>query len=161
MDKARICRVLEILRWVGVGIGIFLALLLGEGPVQQFSILCGWVVISLAGLTGIESVFFAQAASQISGYGYGGAYQRQSGLNNLALAVTTILVYALNWGFYAKITVMCVMLIFLTFSASNHAYSAIKEHNRSLRNFLRPIMTAVLLSAMIPFMVQAISASTG
>lgn len=157
MDSTKICRLLEILRWVGVGLGIFLALLLGKDPAQQFNILCIWVVISLAGLTGIESVFFGKAAAKLSGYGEGGAYQRQSGINNLALAITTLLVYFLNWGLYAKISVMTVMLIFLSLSASNHAYSAIKEHNKSFKNFLRPIMTTVLLAVIIPFMIRALS----
>ena len=158
MGKQAVNFMLEILRWAGVGVGVFLAFSYTE-PRQQFSVLCIFVVLSLAGLTGIESLFFGEKASKQSGYGPGGAYQRQSGLNNLALAAATILIYIFGWGVQAKAAVMFVLLIFLIFSAVNHAYSALKEGNKSLKNFLRPFMTALLLGMVLPFLVRALAAS--
>ena len=38
--------------------GIFLSLRLGENPVRAFSILQIWVVVSIAGLAGIEPILF-------------------------------------------------------------------------------------------------------
>ena len=92
----------------------------------------------------------------VSGYKGGGAYQRQSGFNNLALAITTIMVYVFHWGTLAEITVMTVLLVFLTLSALNHAYSAYKEKNYKIQNLLRPILTVALLAATIPYMVLAL-----
>lgn len=147
--------ILEILRWVGVGVGVFLAFGYQE-PRQQFSVLCIFTILSVAGLTGIESLFFGKKASEQSGYGPGRAYQRQSGLNNLALAAATLLVYLFGWGVQAKATVMFVLLIFLVFSAVNHAYTALRDGNKSLKNFLRPFMTAVLLGMVLPFLIRAL-----
>lgn len=41
---------------------------------------------------GIESVFFGKSGSKVSGCGDSGPYQKQSGMNNLALAITALLV---------------------------------------------------------------------
>jgi hypothetical protein len=161
MDKIKICRLLEILRWTGVGAGIFFAFTFGKDPAQLFNILSLFVVISIAGFTGIESVFLGEASSQLSGYGEGGAYQRQSGFNNLAAAIAMILSFSLGWGLYAYAAVASVVLIFLSLSACNHAYSAIKEKNRNLKNMLRPLMTVLLLALMVPIMMNALRFARG
>lgn len=152
-----ISTVLEILRYVGVGVGVYLALYSGQNPVDQFSTVCLWSVLSLAGLTGVEGFFFGRQAADKSGYSDPGPYQRQSALNNLALAVTTILVYGLGWGLLAKMTVMTVLLVFLILSASNHGYTAWKGGNRSLRNMLRPMATTALVIVIVPFMIRALT----
>ena len=147
--------ILEILRWAGVGVGFYLAFSL-EQPAEQINVLCLWLVLCLAGLTGIESVFLGKTAREQSGYHGSGAYQRQSGFNNLALALATLLVYALGWGVQAKLSLLSALLIFMALSAGNHAYSAVKEGNKSLKNLLRPFMTALLLAFTIPFMARAL-----
>lgn len=149
--------VLEYARWTGAGVGIFWANYVGGSPTEQFGIITIWTVLAVAGLSGIESLFFGKAASRISGYGTGGAYQRQSGLNNLALALACILAYALGWGTMAQAALMSVLLIFLILSASNHAYSAFKEGNRNRRNLLRPVLTALLVVVILPYMIAALS----
>lgn len=149
--------VLEYARWAGAGVGIFWANYVGGSPAEQFGIITIWTVPAVAGLSGIESLFFGQAASRISGYGRGGAYQRQSGLNNLALALACVLAYALGWGTMAQAALMSVLLIFLILSASNHAYSAFREGNRNLRNLLRPVLTALLVAVLLPYMIAALS----
>ncbi|MFH1873975.1 MAG: DUF6790 family protein [Pseudomonadota bacterium] len=155
MNAKKICHLLETMRWLGVGLGFGLALAWGKDPQHQLHILMPWLVISLAGLTGIESVFFSQAAAQITGY-TPSAYQRQSGINNVAVALTAVLVLILNWGVFAEATVLSALLIFLFFSACNHGWSAWKEGNRNLRNILRPIMTIILIAASVPFIIRAI-----
>lgn len=42
---------LEILRWCGVGVGFYFANVGGQTPQEQFSALCIWIVLCLAGLT--------------------------------------------------------------------------------------------------------------
>ena len=149
--------VLEYARWVGAGIGIFWANYVGGGPAEQLSIITIWTVPSVAGLTGVESLLFGKSASKVSGYGAGGAYQRQSGLNNLALALACVLAYALGWGTMAQAALMSVLLIFLILSAANHAYSAFKEGNRNRRNLLRPVLTVLLVAVILPYMIAALS----
>ena len=156
MRGAAICRALEILRWTGVIAGFQLAFTRGQTPVEQVHILVPWLVVSLAGLTGIESVFFGKAASQSTGYAPSG-YQRQSGMNNLALAATALLVYFFKWGFYAELAVVTALLIFLFLSALNHGWSAWREGNRRLKNFMRPVMTLLLILFVTPFLWLALA----
>ena len=146
---------LELSRWAGAGTGIFLAFFIQNDPMLQLDILCIWVIVSIAGLTGIESIFFGEIAAQQSGYGTGRAYQRQSGFFNLSLALATILVYILKWDLQSKAALLIVLLLFLLFSGVNHAYSAVVEHNKSLKNLMRPIMTFLILVTIIPFIVRA------
>lgn len=148
---------LEYARWTGAGVGIFWANYVGGSPAEQFATITAWTVLSVAGLSGIESTVFAKNASKISGYGGGGGYQRQSGLNNLALALACALAYALGWGTLAQAALMSVLLIFLILSAANHAYSAFREGNRSRRNLLRPLLTAVLVAMILPYMIAALA----
>ena len=148
---------IEIARWVCVAIGVQLAYGISGSPVDKFSILCIWVVVPLTGLTGIESVFFGKIASTQTGYGEGGAYQRQSGLNNLATAIATLIVYALNLGVYAKVAVMIVALTFFVLSALNHIYSGIYEANLKIKNIVvRPLGIALLLVVILPFLINVI-----
>lgn len=154
--SAKVNNFLEMARLASVPVGIFFAFYWGSNPVQQFSILTAFAVIFIAGLTGIESIFFGKTASEQSGYVGGRGYQRQSGANNLALAITAILVYILGWGFYAQLTLMSVLIIFLALSGTNHAYSAFKEGNRSAKNMSRPLMTFVLLIIFLIFLIRAL-----
>lgn len=157
MSQKQICNVLEIVRWTCIVAGFNLAYFLGQNPISQLHIIMPWLVIPLAGLTGIESVWFGKAASELSGYGYNPAYQRQSGLNNIAVAITAIIVSLFEWGTHAEAAVLMILLIFLTLSACNHAYSAIKDKNYALKNLLRPLMTALLLAFTIPFIIRVLN----
>jgi len=156
MSGAVICRILEILRWTGVIVGFQLAFFHAGNPLEEMRVLAPWVVGSLAGLTGIESLFFGEAASKSTGYAPG-AYQRQSGMSNLALGATALLVYFLEWGIYAELAVMTVLLIFLFLSACNHGWSAWKEGNRRVKNYLRPLMTLLLILFVWPFLWRALA----
>lgn len=149
-------RALEWTRWLCVSLGVFLAFWHQGNPQKAFSLLTLLVVLGLAGLTALESLFFSKGARERSGYQGGGAYQRQSGFNNLATVAACLVVYAAGWGTQAKAAVMCVLLFFLAFSALNHAWSALREGNRSLQNLLRPALTAVLWAFVIPFMLAAL-----
>lgn len=159
MTATRMCQALEVLRWAGVVAGFQLAYLLGEGPPERLHILMPWVVVSLAGLSAVESLLLGGAAARLSGYAPG-AYQRQSGMNSLALAVTALMVRALGWGTRAEASVLSVLLIFLALSAANHAWSAWREHNRSPRNLLRPVLTLALLVFALPVLVAAVRSAS-
>lgn len=157
MTQKQICNILEIVRWLCIIAGFNLAYFSSQDPAGQLHIIMPWLVIPLAGLTGIESVFLGKTASELSGYGYNPAYQRQSGMNNIAVAITAIVVSFFEWGTHAEIAVFMIMLIFLTLSACNHAYSAIKDKNYALKNLMRPLMTALLLAFTIPFIIKALN----
>lgn len=155
-EKFSVNNFLEILRFVSLGIGIFFAEYNNNEPLKQLNIIAITVVLSLGGLSAIESIFFSKKAAVLSGYGEANAYQRQSGFNNLALSLVTIAVYIFDWGMYAKLTVMMVMLTFLTFSAGNHLFTSLFKGNKSIRNMLRPVITALLLIYTIPIVVKVL-----
>jgi hypothetical protein len=84
------------------------------------------------------------------------AYQRQSEMNSLALAIAAVLAHLLGWRLYADLSLMTVLLIFLMLSAINHVYSALRENNRSMKNMLRSVLTAILLIVIVPFMARVL-----
>jgi hypothetical protein len=59
--------ILETLRWVIVGTGIFLTFLLGRDPVMRLHILEPFLVIPIAGLTGLEALFFSKLRQKFRG----------------------------------------------------------------------------------------------
>lgn len=154
--STKINRLLEICRWVGVAIGIFFAFYWSTNPQSQFNIFAVFTVVFIAGLTAIEGLFFSESASEVSGYSGGSAYQRQSSLHFLALAVTMILSLILGWGFYAYLSLLMFMLIFLTLSSLNHLYIGLKEEF-VLNSFLRPILTLFLWAISLFFILTALN----
>ncbi|EKQ52505.1 MAG: hypothetical protein B655_1876 [Methanobacterium sp. Maddingley MBC34] len=154
--STKINRFLEIFRWVGVAIGIFFAFYWGANPQSQFNIFAVFTVVFIAGFTAIEGLFFSESASEVSGYSGGGAYQRQSSLQFLALTVTMILSLILGWGFYAYLSLLIFMLIFLTVSSLNHLYNGFKE-GFVLNSFLRPILTLFLWAITLFFILPALN----
>jgi uncharacterized protein DUF6790 len=160
MGTERICRMIEAARWIGVAAGFALAYGHGAGPAERLHLLAPWLVGSLAGLTGIESVFLGEAAARLTGYAPS-AYQRQSGMNNLALAATALLAHALDWGAAADVAVVSALLVFLSLSAANHLWSAWRERNLRLRSVARPAATAGLAAATLPLLVPLLVAAAG
>jgi len=154
--STKINRLLEICRWVGVAIGIFFAFYWSTNPQSQFNIFAVFTVVFIAGLTAIEGLFFSESASEVSGYSGGSAYQRQSSLHFLALAVTMILSLILGWGFYAYLSLLMFMLIFLTLSSLNHLYIGLKEEF-VINSFLRPILTLFLWAISLFFILTALN----
>ena len=154
MGVEGICRLLEAARWIGVAAGFALAFGHGTEPRERLHLLAPWLVGSLAGLTGIESVFLGEAAARLTGYAPS-AYQRQSGMNNLALAAAALLACGLDWGVAADVAVTSALLIFLSLSAANHLWSAWREGNLRPRSLTRPAATAGLIAATLPLLVAA------
>ena len=117
--QAKICQFFEVMRYVLAGIGFWLASNdYSQGfPVEnQVHILFLWVLIPMTGLTGIEGWFLSKGAAEKSGYVLS-EYQKQSGMNNLAIAVTAIIVLLLNWSAHVKTALFLVSLLFFSFSS--------------------------------------------
>ena len=150
-------RFLEIMRWVFVAIGIFFAFYWGNNnPQTQFSIFAIFTVIFLAGFTAIEGIFFSEGGAEVAGYGGdGGGWRRQSRMHFLALTVTMILAWLLNWGFFAYVGIYMVFLLFFTFSAINHFYTGLKE-KFVMNTLLRPVLTIFLWIVTLYFLLPAL-----
>ena len=154
----KISLLLEIARFAGAFTGFWLAFNNASDPKLAFHYLSVWIVASIAGIAAVESLFFPKQAAAASGYADPGPYQRQSGLNNLAVAIMSMVVYCLHWGTEAEAAICLVLLIFLSLSALNHGYSWWRDGNRSWRGFTRPLGTLILLAAVLPFMFRALIA---
>jgi hypothetical protein len=156
MTKKKLALIMEWFRPAGIGVAIFFAHYLGNDPVSQFHILGPIVVLIMSGTVAFESLMLGETASEKIGYRPDRAYQIQSGLANAATAFTALFVYLLDWGRYADATIVTVMLLFFTFSAANHAATAIKEKNRQRFNLMRPVMALLLIGLLLPYMIKAL-----
>lgn len=148
---------MEWLRPAGIGLAIFFAYYLGKDAISQFHIMGPFVVMLMSGTVAFESLILGEVASEKIGYAPNRAYQIQSGLANAATAITALLVYVLDWGRYADATIVTAMLIFFTFSAVNHAATAIMKKNMKPVNVLRPALTLLLIGLLLPLMINALT----
>lgn len=154
--KQKLATLIEWFRPISIIFVYFYAQSSSNNAVSKFHILGPILVIIMSGTVAFESLFIGEAAAGKIGYKPNRAYQIQSGLANLATALTALLVFIVNWGRYADATVVISMLMFFTFSAANHATTAIKEHNMKPVNLMRPVMTLFLLGALLPSMLNAL-----
>lgn len=157
MTKKNLAMIMEWLRPVGIGLAIFLAYYFGHDAISQFHILGPFVVMLMSGTVAFEALILGEVASEKIGYEPHRAYQIQSGLANAATAMTALLVYVMNWGRYADATIVTAMLMFFTFSAVNHAATAIMERNMKPVNLLRPAMALLLIGFLLPAMIKALT----
>lgn len=157
MTKKNLALMMEWLRPAGIGIAIFVAFYLGKDAISQFHIMGPFVVMLLSGTVAFESLILGEVASEKIGYKPNRAYQIQSGLANAATAITALLVFILDWGRYADATIVTAMLLFFTFSAANHAATAIMERNMKPVNLLRPAMSLLLIGFLLPLMIKALT----
>jgi hypothetical protein len=155
--KKIIAIIMEWVRPAGIVAVYFIAGHYGTDAGSTFHILGPLIVVIMSGSVAFESLVLGPACSEKIGYKPDRPYQIQSGLNNLATAVTALLVFLLDWGIFADATVVIAMLIFFTLSAGNHALTAIKQHDLKPANLMRPIMTLVLLALLLPSMLNALA----
>ena len=113
-----------------------------------------WIVIPLAGITGIESVFFPTASAISKDREVGSAYQTQSGMNNLAIAITGGIVWFWQWGTSASMAVLFVLYIFFILSSINHLFEFITKRQKNLIHLARPLLTILLIVASVPILLN-------
>jgi hypothetical protein len=157
MTGKKLSWLMEWLRPSGIGMAVFLACYFGHDAVSRFHIMGPLVVMIMSGTVAFESLALGDAASEKIGYEPHRAYQIQSGLANVATAVTALLVYALDWGRYAEATIVTAMLLFFALSAANHMTTAILARNMKPINLLRPLLALLLAGLLLPPMIMALS----
>lgn len=155
--KKKIAMMMEWIRPAGIVLAYFLSEYFGADAISKFHILGPGIVMLMSGTVAFESLFLGEAASEKIGYAPNRAYQIQSGLSNLATAMTALLVLILDWGRYADATVVTVMLLFFILSAANHTATAVREHNMKPVNLMRPVMVVLLLALLLPPMINALT----
>jgi len=146
-------QVLDILRILLVGIAFFTGYSVGfsEGydPVAQLHVMTPIVIIAVAGISGIEGLLFGKEAARAKGYETGSNYQKQSSFAMLSYAFGALLVWLMNWGIQAELTILFVFFSFFTLSAVNHALDAIRHKNHKWQNINRPFILLLMIAGFV------------
>jgi hypothetical protein len=146
-------KILDILRIISVSVAFFFGYLIGYkdgfNPQAQLHFMIPIIIAAIAGLSGIEGLFFGRQSAEAKGFEVGSNYQRQSAIALLSYAVVAVLVFLFNWGIIAELTIFFAFMFFLIFSGLNHLVDAIKRKNYKWQNINRPIITLLLIAGMI------------
>jgi hypothetical protein len=146
-------KILDILRILSVSIAFFFGYMIGfkDGfnPEAQLHFMIPVITAAIAGLSGIEGLFFGRQSAEAKGYEVGSNYQRQSAIALLSYAVVAVFVSLCGWGIIAELTIFFAFMFFLIFSGVNHAVDAIKNKNYKWQNINRPFITLLLLAGML------------
>jgi hypothetical protein len=146
-------KTLEILRIILVGFAFYYGYSVGfedtYNPEAQLHVMVPIIIVAVAGLSGFEGLFFSKSTAEAKGFETGSNYQKQSAIALLSYAAIALLVYFLNWGTMAAITILFAFLFFLIFSAVNHTVDAVKRNNYKWANINRPFITLVLVAGFI------------
>ncbi len=155
-----ILKILDIVRILLVSVAFYFGYQIGyaEGynPISQLHFMIPIVVVAIAGISGIEGLFFGKQSAALKGYEVGSNYQRQSAIALLSYAAVAIFVYFSNWGIKAELTIFFTFIFFLVFSGFNHAIDAIKRKNYKWQNVNRPFITLFLILGMIYPIIMAL-----
>ena len=147
-----IIKIIEILRIAGASFGIFWAYNIGMGEPDPAAavlhIMTPWVMFSIAGTSGLEGLFFGKQSAKEKGFVNDGNYAYQSRIALLSYGVMSLVVYFMDWGVQADLTIILTFLFFMFFSAINHGYQAVVHKNYKWANLNRPFLTAMLIAVL-------------
>ena len=128
----------------------------GYDPAAQLHLMVPILIVAVAGISGLEGLLFPAQASAAKGYDNGGNYQRQSAIALLSYAVVAVVVWLVNWGLYAELTILFAFCFFFIFSSINHAVDAIRHKNYRWQNINRPFITLVMIAGLVYPVVMAL-----
>lgn len=155
-----VLKILDILRIVIVSAAFFfgyqIAYANGYDPIAQLHFMIPVVIVAIAGISGLEGLFFAKASAELKGFEVGSNYQRQSAIALLSYAVVAIIIYFCNWGIIAELTIFFAFIFFFFFSGLNHGIDAIRRKNYKWQNINRPFITLLLIAGMIYPVIMAL-----
>jgi hypothetical protein len=143
-----IIKIIEIIRIVATGFGVFISYYYGETPQEVLHLMSPWLIVAIAGTSGLEGLFFGKQGAKEKGFEQGSNYQTQSAIALLSYGVISLVVYFMNWGTNAELTIVFAFLFFMIFSAVNHTRSIIVDKNYKWANLNRPFLSIMLIVAM-------------
>jgi len=155
-----ILKIFDILRILIVAVAFYLGYQIGfaDGydPNAQLHFMIPVIIVAIAGISGIEGLFFAKRSAEIKGFEVGSNYQRQSAIALLSYTFGALIVYFCNWGIKAELTIFFIFIFFFLFSGINHAVNAVKRKNYKWQNINRPFITLLLIAGMIYPVIMAL-----
>ncbi len=125
-------------------------------PAAQLHFMIPLIIFTIAGLSGLEGLFWPDRAAAAKGYEQGSNYQRQSAFAMIAITLTAVLVWVLNWGLHAELAILSAFLMMFFFSALNHAIDAVRRKNYAWQNINRPFILLMLLAGLFYPVVKAL-----
>jgi hypothetical protein len=143
-----IIKIIELVRIVATAFGIFWSYYSGDTPQEVLHLMSPWVIISIAGTSALEGLFFGKKAAIEKGFEQGSNYQIQSAIALLSYAIISFVVYYFGWGTNAELTIVLAFLFFMVFSAMNHTRSIIIDKNYKWANLNRPFLAIMLIAVM-------------
>ena len=146
-------KLLDILRITGVTVAFYCGYQIGfaetYNPIAQLHFMIPVIIVAVAGISGLEGIFFAKKSAELKGFEVGSNYQRQSANALLSYAVIAVVVYLCNWGIKAELTILFTFIFFFFFSAINHGINAVKNKNYRWQNVNRPFITFILIAGLV------------
>ncbi len=153
-------KLLDIIRIVGVAVAFFFGYQIGfaDGydPIAQLHFMIPIIIVTIAGISGLEGIFFAKKSAELKGFEVGSNYQRQSAIALLSYAAAAIIVYISNWGIKAELTILFAFIFFFFLSGINHGVDAIRRKNYKWQNINRPFITLLLIAGLIYPVIKAL-----
>ncbi len=146
-------KLLDIIRIIGVTVAFYWGYQIGfaetYNPIAQLHFMIPVIIVAVAGISGLEGIFFAKKSAELKGFEVGSNYQRQSAIALLSYAVIAAIVYLFNWGIRAELTILFTFIFFFFFSAINHGIDAVKNKNYKWQNVNRPFITFILIAGLV------------
>jgi hypothetical protein len=156
MSKIKLGKIIEVVRIICIVVGINIGYWPWVDPALRMEIMAAILILSLNGTVAFGLLVLGESASERIGYQSDPAFQRQSGLNNLAMVIALIIVFLLRWNVFAYLALLAACLVFFFLSSLNHAWSWLKEGNKKTVNVMRPFLTLLLIVAAVPAIVLAL-----
>lgn len=153
-------KLLDVIRVLGVTVAFFFGYRIGFAngydPIAQLHFMIPIIVVIIAGMSGLEGIFFAKKSAELKGFEVGSNYQKQSAIALLSYAAVAIFVYMSNWGIKAELTILFAFIFFFFFSGVNHGVDAIRRKNYKWQNINRPFITLLLIGGLVYPVIKAL-----
>jgi len=154
-------KILDISRIVIVSLAFYFGYQIGYAEetynaVAQLHFMIPVVIFAIAGLSGLEGLFFGKKSAALKGFAGDRNYQKQSAFALVSFTVIALFVYFVNWGIKAELTIFFVFILFFFMSAINHGLDAIARKNYTWQNINRPFITFLLIAGMIYPIIMAL-----
>jgi len=120
--ESLIVKAIELIRIIGTVIAFYF----GFGSDPKYRVSAALYVFCMAGLTGLESLFFGKISARAKKWAQS-PYQAQSAANNIASAVAMIILLSIGANDAAIATLMMNVTIFILLSGINHCVAAIVD----------------------------------
>ena len=147
-----VIKIFESIRVILAFLGFYFAY--SSAPTAALFWLVALMVIPLSGLTAIESLLFGKRSAASKQRETNSDYQTQSALNNLATAVTAVIILIMHWGRQAQLTIVLCALLFFFFSSLKHAVEYFRD-KKNLIHLQRFVLSMALVLASAPIMWRA------